>query len=141
MRGLPVGNVLSKVFGTLIIIAITLLLGFFLYVYSNNTFIENSTSSVLPINMQVRIFTNPSMGQGYATVFLQNNGNSQIKISSIAINNYTMGVNITLPPNSTYQNVFPTAFSLQPGIYYTVVFHGLYGNRSIIITQNVLAES
>lgn len=138
MRGLPV---VSKVFGTLIIITITLLLGFFLYVYSNNTFVGNSSSSVLPINTQVGMFINPSTGEGYVTVFLQNNGNSEVKISSIAINNYTMSVGIILPPNSTYQNVFPTVFGLQPGIYYTVVFHGFYGNRSIVITQIVLAES
>lgn len=134
---MSLGFAMSKIAGTLAVIVITLLLGYFLFVYGQST-MNNQYASV---SVQASIFVNPSTGQTYLSYSLQNNGNIEVVIKNIQTGNETINVDIALPPGQTYQNTTAFPIIAQPGSYYTIIFQGVTATgEPFSVTENVLAS-
>ena len=137
---------ISSILGTVIVLAITIALGALLYAYANGMF-SNLTQNA-NVNAQAQIIVNPSTDQAYLQYSLINNGNLQVNITSIEIDNQPIkSVNIVLNPGETYQNITMLtttanpSITFQAGSYYTVIFIGHTATgKPFSIALNVLAS-
>jgi len=82
------------------------------------------------VNIQANIMVNPSNNQGYLLYTLQNNGDTEVSISSIIINNQIINTNIDLVPGETYTNetILPGNYTV--GQNYIVIFEGKTANNT-----------
>lgn len=130
---------LSNILATVLLIAITIALGGLLYAYSNGMF-GNLTQNV-NVNAQAEIIVNPSTGSAYLQYTLTNDGNIQVKVTSITVNGVSISPGITLSPGETYQNVTTLSGTFTPGTYYTVIFQGqTTTGKPFTVALNVLAS-
>lgn len=129
----------SPILATVLLIAITLALGGLLYAYVNGMF--NNLAQTVSVNAQAEIIANPSNGESYLQYTLKNDGNIQVTITKIIVENEAMNVNIVLTPGETYQNVTSLNGNYQAGVYYTVIFQGQSATgKPVSIALDVLAN-
>ncbi|AKA73456.1 hypothetical protein SULI_05565 [Saccharolobus solfataricus] len=135
---------LSSILGTVIVLAITLVLGGLLYAYSNGLF--SSLTQNASLQTQVSIYVNPNTGQAYIQYYISNTGSTQIYLSSIQILNGTRNIiiplnNNLLQPGQTVQNITSINGKITAGQYYTVEIAGnLPNGKPYSVVQNVLAS-
>lgn len=136
---------LSSIMGTVIVLAITLALGALLYSYAHGLF-SNLTQNV-NIVPQYSLVVNPDSNQAYLEVTIQNNGNIQVQLTSLAIYQANTQIysnnsfSVTLQPGQTYQAVLVISARITAGQYYTVVLSGKLPNGNPFTSvQNVLAS-
>ncbi len=112
--------------GTIMVISITLVLGGLLYAYSTGMF-GNLTHQV-DISPSVTLIVNPTSGSAYLDYSFANDGNIQVSIKSIAIENAGQNseasLNITLNPGQSIQGSTPVSGTYSAGSYYTVIISG-----------------
>ena len=106
---------ISSILGTVIVLAITIALGALLYAYSQGMF-GNLTQNV-NVNAQAQIIVNPSSGNAYLQLTLTNNGNTNVEISNVTVNDIAVpnASGISLQPGQTYQNVFTLSGNFTAG--------------------------
>lgn len=136
---------LSSIMGTVIVLAITLALGALLYSYAHGLF-SNLTQNV-NIVPQYSLVVNPDSNQAYLEVTIQNNGNIQVQLTSLAIYQASTQIysdssfSVTLQPGQTYQTVLVISAQITAGQYYTIVLSGKLPNGNPFTSvQNVLAS-
>lgn len=115
---------LYKMLTVIIIIALTLILGYLIYINVGNMIINNNQQPELSIEAQIII--NPSTGQTYLEYSLENNGHVEVEITNILVANSSFVQNIILNPGDVYQNVIMLQnVSIQPGVPVIVSFQGI----------------
>ncbi|ADX83299.1 conserved hypothetical protein [Sulfolobus islandicus HVE10/4] len=135
---------LSSILGTVIVLAITLVLGGLLYAYSNGLF--SSLTQNTSLQTQLSIYVNPNTGQAYLQYYISNTGNTQIYLNSIVILNGTKNIVISLnndllQPGQSIQNITSISGKITAGQYYTVEIVGnLPNGKPYSVVQNVLAS-
>ena len=130
---------ISAILGTVIVVAITIALGALLYAYATGLF--SSMSQTTSVNIEAQILVNPSTGQAILEYSLQNNGNIQVYISKIKVENVTIPANITLVPGDSVTNIAVLNGTYTVGTYYTVVFIGeTAAHKPFVEAVNVLAS-
>ncbi|MEM0164563.1 MAG: archaellin/type IV pilin N-terminal domain-containing protein [Saccharolobus sp.] len=137
---------LSSILGTVIVLAITLVLGGLLYAYSNGMF--SSLTQNANLQAQLNIYVNPSNDQEYLQYYITNIGNIQINVTNIEIlgNNSSYSLSNTfkpvlLEPGQSIQNVIAINGQIVAGQYYTVEIIGhLPNGKPYTLVQNVLAS-
>ncbi|MCH4814319.1 MAG: archaellin/type IV pilin N-terminal domain-containing protein [Saccharolobus sp.] len=135
---------LSSILGTVIVLAITLVLGGLLYAYSNGLF--SSLTQNTSLQTQLSIYVNPNTGQAYLQYYISNTGNTQIYLNSIVILNGTKNIVISLTndllqPGESIQNITSINGKITAGQYYTVEIVGnLPNGKPYSVVQNVLAS-
>ncbi|WP_048052643.1 pilin subunit UpsA [Saccharolobus islandicus] len=135
---------LSSILGTVIVLAITLVLGGLLYAYSNGLF--SSLTQNTSLQTQLSIYVNPNTGQAYLQYYISNTGNTQIYLNSIVILNGTKNIVISLnndllQPGQSIQNITSINGKITAGQYYTVEIVGnLPNGKPYSVVQNVLAS-
>ncbi|QXJ27272.1 UV-induced pilin subunit [Saccharolobus shibatae B12] len=135
---------LSSILGTVIVLAITLVLGGLLYAYSNGLF--SSLTQNTSLQTQLSIYVNPNIGQAYLQYYISNTGNTQIYLNSIVILNGTKNIVISLTndllqPGESIQNITSINGKITAGQYYTVEIVGnLPNGKPYSVVQNVLAS-
>lgn len=138
---------LSSILGTVIVLAITLVLGGLLYAYANGMF--NSLTQNANLQVQLSIYVNPNDNQAYLQYYITNVGSTQVYIDRIQIvNNGTLVASlgssfkpILLEPGQSIQNITIINGQVIAGQYYTVEIIGhLPNGKPYSIVQNVLAS-
>ncbi len=135
---------LSSILGTVIVLAITLVLGSLLYAYASGMF--SSLTQNANLQLQLNILVNPSNNEAYLQYYITNVGNTQIYIESISIINGTTKVSPSfnptlLQPGQSIQNVTLINGQIVAGQYYTVIISGhLPNGKPYSVAQNVLAS-
>ncbi|AOL16218.1 hypothetical protein BFU36_05275 [Sulfolobus sp. A20] len=135
---------LSSILGTVIVLAITLVLGSLLYAYASGMF--SSLTQNANLQAQLNILVNPSNNEAYLQYYITNVGNTQIYIESISIINGSTKFSPSfaptlLQPGQSIQNVTLIDGQIIAGQYYTVVISGhLPNGKPYSIVQNVLAS-
>lgn len=138
---------LSSILGTVIVLAITLVLGGLLYAYANGMF--SSLTQNANLQVQLSIYVNPNDNQAYLQYYITNVGSTQVYIDRIQIvNNGTLVASlgssskpILLEPGQSIQNITIINGQVIAGQYYTVEIIGhLPNGKPYSIVQNVLAS-
>jgi flagellin-like protein len=135
---------ISSIVGTIMIVAITLVMGGLLYAYSQGLF--GSMTQTANVQVNIRIIVNPSTGKAYLFYSFSNQGNIGLNITSINIielgNNSLLTSPIQLLPGQSVQGYSIINQIVVAGKQYTVTINGkYYNNQPYSQVLNVLAST
>ncbi|WP_338599668.1 archaellin/type IV pilin N-terminal domain-containing protein [Sulfolobus tengchongensis] len=135
---------ISSILGTVIVLAITLVLGGLLYAYSNGMF--SSLTQNANLQIQLSIYVNPNANQAFLQYYISNTGSVEVYLDGIQIINGNTTISVTfkpelLQPGQSVQNISEINGQITAGQYYTVEIIGhLPNGKPYSVVQNVLAS-